>query len=258
MSPLKLHWSHSKPNFGDWLSPAVCEFLSGRRVVHTEFARCDLVAIGSLLQRSAERFWHRRVHVWGTGFIAAQKPAASRHHYHALRGPASAALIENHRITVFGDPGLLVDRIFERPSPARRISLGIVPHYRDREDASILALHRAIPGSRLIDVFEPAASVVQQIASCDFVVSSSLHGLVVADSYAIPNLWLKVSDRQRGEGFKYSDYYGAFGLPAGEPLSIDGRPPDLDTIVAAIGDYARPGLEHLKDALSGSFPFPRG
>ncbi|MCB1683387.1 MAG: polysaccharide pyruvyl transferase family protein [Pseudomonadales bacterium] len=255
MAPLKLHWSHSKPNFGDWLSPLICEYLSGRPIVHAEFSSCDLVAVGSLLQRATEHFWNRRVEVWGTGHIAARAPAPSRHHYHALRGPLSAACITNHSVQVFGDPGLLVDRVFGPSKPQRRTRLGIVPHYRDQEDGSIAALAAGISGSRIIDVFDPPPSVVAQIASCDFVVSSSLHGLVVADSYRVPNCWLKVSDRQRGEGFKYADYYGAFGLDAPEPLRIEDSLPTLDDIATHIGDCRREELETLKDALCTCFPF---
>jgi hypothetical protein len=106
-------------------------------------------------------------------------------------------------------------------------------------------------------VFDPPADVVGAIAGCDFVLSSSLHGLVVADSFGIPNAWLRVSDRQRGEGFKYRDYYAAFGLEAGEPWEPGERVPTLADLVAHIGDYRRPGLERLKDRLTASFPFPR-
>ena len=48
--------------------------------------------------------------------------------------------------------------------------------------------------------------VVDQICSCKAVVSSSLHGLVVADTYDKPNVMLKEFELDEGD-LKFKDYY---------------------------------------------------
>ena len=48
--------------------------------------------------------------------------------------------------------------------------------------------------------------------SCETIASSSLHGLIAADSFHIPNLWIKLSNRIIGNDFKYHDYYSSYGL----------------------------------------------
>ena len=48
---------------------------------------------------------------------------------------------------------------------------------------------------------------MEQLNSCDYILSSSLHGLIFADSYNIPNLWVRFGSKVDGDGFKYRDYY---------------------------------------------------
>ena len=64
----------------------------------------------------------------------------------------------------------------------------------------------------LIDVRMPPKDVVNAISRCNYVISSSLHGLIVADSLKIPNLWVKSSDSIIGGEFKYHDYYSCFNV----------------------------------------------
>ena len=60
--PLALHWSSSKPNFGDALSPLICEVISGREIKFAKPSQCDLIAIGSLMQRVKEGFFSKKTH----------------------------------------------------------------------------------------------------------------------------------------------------------------------------------------------------
>ena len=54
--------------------------------------------------------------------------------------------------------------------------------------------------------------ILEEIASCEYVLSSSLHGLIVSDSFGIPNQRLVVSEKLVGDGYKFNDYYSAFGV----------------------------------------------
>lgn len=255
MRTLKLYWSRSKPNFGDAMSPILCERLAGCPVVYAERRRCDLVAIGSLMGRFRECLFHPRVHVWGTGFIEEQPPRKSRFYYHALRGRHSARIVRSLELDVFGDPGLLADMLWpEFKIIAKSHRVGIVPHYEDREDPQVEAMAARLPHSVVIDVFRDVKDVLRQIAGCECILSSSLHGLVVADAFGVPNAWIKMSNKVRGNDFKFRDYYSVFGLDANvsptSPERID--TPALDRIVET---YGRPGLAEVKRKLVEAFPF---
>ena len=55
-------------------------------------------------------------------------------------------------------------------------------------------------------------SFIREVQKCDFVISSSLHGLVTADAYHIPNLHVQLSDGVYGKNYKYKDYYSTWDM----------------------------------------------
>lgn len=257
MNELKLYWSRSKPNFGDAMSPMICERLAGCRVVYASRRRCDLVAQGSLLHRFHEWFLHPRIHVWGTGFIEACRARRSRFHYHAVRGRHTAALIQGPTIRTFGDPGLLADVLWpELKRTAKRYRVGLVPHYEDRADPRTQTLANALRCCTVIDVFGDVTEVLRQIAGCECVLSSSLHGLIVADAFGVPNAWIKLSQKIRGGDFKFRDYYSVFDLDARvsalAPEQIDDK-----AVGRIIAEHDRPALDRIKQELVEAFPFRR-
>lgn len=255
--PVKLHWASSKPNFGDRLSPLIVARVSGRPVELASIRRCDLVAVGSLLQRLRKRFW-RPVHIWGAGFIAEQAPCHGRYHVHAVRGPESAALLAAGAKTrmaeapALGDPallaGMLDESLMKRP---RRQRLTVIPHYKDQNSEALARLKALNPDARILSVFDEPLSLLRAIAESQLVVSSAMHGLIAADALGVPNCRIVLSDGLRGGDFKFRDYYGAFGI----------RPPEVGVVELKravfdqhVEEYRRPGLEGLQAGLIRSFP----
>ena len=74
--------------------------------------------------------------------------------------------------------------------------------------------------------YDKWTDIIDKICSCEFIVSSSLHGLIVSDSYNVPNLWASFpKDNINGGLFKYKDYFSSVGrnesaLPIGI-MSLD-------------------------------------
>lgn len=237
------------------MSPMVCERLAGCRVVYAPKRRCDLVAMGSLLDRFRERLFHPQIHVWGTGFIESRPVRRSRFHYHAVRGRHSAQIIQRPIVMTLGDPGLLADVLWPELSKApKQHRVGLVPHYEDRTDPRVQTLANALQSCTVIDVFDDVTDVLRQIAACECVLSSSLHGLIVADAFGVPNAWIKLSEKIRGGGFKFRDYYSIYAL---EDAVVPLRPEQIDkhVIDRIIATHERPGLETIKDRLIRAFPF---
>lgn len=252
--PLRLHWSRSKPNFGDALSPLICEHLYGGPIIYAKINRCDLVAQGSLLQRKREGVLTRHICVWGTGFIEAATPAPSKHQYFAVRGCETRRCIRNIDPDVpLGDPGLLVHLLRKPTAGPKTHRIGLICHYKDKGNPVVDRLCERFKEIVEIDVFAPVDHILAQIATCEVIFSSAMHGLIAADALGVPNAWIKLSDQVKGGAFKFRDYYSVFGLEA-HPQTLD------DSLIAhryrdIVDTYHRAGLEELQVRLMKSFPF---
>lgn len=221
-APIRLFFfrsSNGRPNFGDELSPLVVSFVTGREAVHAGPWDCELTAIGSILDRFLKvggrvrtglrkRLLGQRIAVWGSGLIAEAEPGGHPLDILALRGGLTRSALRAGDGVPLGDPGLLVGRMIRLP--AKTHAIGIVPHYVDKADPMVRALS-GLKGVTVIDVETDAMTVTRQIAACGLVLSSSLHGLIVADAFGIPNQRLKFTGNLKGGDFKFSDYASALG-----------------------------------------------
>lgn len=249
---IRLHWARSKPNFGDWLSPQIVECVSGRPVKYAKIDQCDLVAIGSLLQRVRNRFWTRPVHIWGAGFIEQGKGVKTRHHIHAVRGPASLARLGKTREGVaFGDPGLLADRLLDGTVIAKRHRLSVIAHYKDKTSEGLKRFCQSNPDVNVIDVFSDTNTVLREIAASHCVVSSAMHGLIASDAMGVPNCRVVFSGDLRGGEFKFDDYYKGTGF---QPFLCQPESFDKTQYETLLNHYRRPGLPGVKAALEAAFP----
>ena len=53
--------------------------------------------------------------------------------------------------------------------------------------------------------------VCRDISGCERILSSSLHGLIIADSFSIPNRRIGFYNNLKGGDFKFEDYASALG-----------------------------------------------
>ncbi len=218
---------------GDLLNVLLLEKHFGIPVERRSFLTGELCAIGSCLgqytfhgtpamrlQQRINGVIYPKAAIWGTGFIRysdCQSPFfKKRMHFYALRGELSRRDVERmtgHTLDIpTGDPGLLTSVLFPG-HPKKEWKTGIVPHLCDLGDERVEELRKRFTDSCVIDVREDPERVISQIAACEFILSSSLHGLVIADSYGIPNHHLVFSDRLLGDGYKFDDYYSSYGIP---------------------------------------------
>jgi pyruvyltransferase len=82
-----------------------------------------------------------------------------------------------------------IDKIYDR---------GYVPHYIERGLEPKDGL--------FIDALLPWREVVDKICSCKEIVSSSLHGIIIAEAYGIPATYASYSNKVIGGDFKFRDY----------------------------------------------------
>jgi len=161
-------------------------------------------------------------HVWGTGvnpYWQEKYSYATGVQVYSVRGPKTEKLLRKnlgiqHSIP-HGDPGFLVPLMDSEFATGTRAPGGdrfcFVPHFHDVEQA-----RKSLPDGILsVSAAQPWRPVVKILAQeCDYVASSSLHGIVVADALGIPSMWFQFHNTTTSitEGrFKYLDYLEAVG-----------------------------------------------
>lgn len=227
MNKLLVHWSFSqetKKNFGDALNIPLLQKMTSADVVHaggplsirSPFSPV-LVGIGSVLESAKfmERCGGRRVFVWGTGSKGLLKSAKhlSKANFYSVRGPLTKDLLRKKGIKnvpdVFGDPALLVPYFWGEYELQIQGKLLVIPHYKEFEIAVnyLSAFDGGDSHYQVLDVRSPIDDFVKSVATAKGVLSSSLHGLILADAYGIPNTFLSFSDRLGGGRFKFDDHH---------------------------------------------------
>lgn len=252
-------------NFGDNLMADLLRNLFSVEPVYVKASRAELIGVGSILDAYYRRYgsrkfpllrarpW-RKLHVWGSGFLDSATPPLwpQRLEYHAVRGALTKARIAAGKDVALGDPAILLPLIWPRKGPATT-KVAIIPHfvtYRNFVDqyAAVLPPHWTI-----IDLLGDPQAITAEIAGAEFVISSSLHGLIVADAYDIPSVWMEPTGKIKGDGYKFADYFSFRGAPIPGPLSFGEILGDFDSVAARCEASAPSALQ--LDLLVKAFPF---
>lgn len=276
MQPIKLYYARLN-NMGDLLNEIILERVMGFKVERCSVLTGEMSAIGSHLgmytyhgnplMRAQQLINGKKsphVDVWGTGFI--NYDDCKGHFFkrdmvfHAVRGELSRRAVE--RMTgkgldiLTGDAGILASHLFNERQE-KRYSVGIIPHICDIDDPSVAALARSYEDSVIINLRDEPVEVLRQIDRCEVILSSSLHGLIAADSFHIPNKHIVFSDRPKGDGFKFDDYYSGFGV---FHMPWDLREKEAPEIIRIKDEYmiSIRAVEEKKTDMKKSFPMPEG
>lgn len=194
----------NEDNFGDQLNIPILKHYG----FDSHLARpidSDISGIGSILGCLGPKF---RGLVYGSGLISADQCFDARNaKVLALRGRLTQDRVTNAGCSVLGDPGLLVSRVYSQYKGREPIyELGIVPHYTEIEDYQYIIKNMKDSLSRvsLIDVRDHCKNVIASITLCKAIATSSLHGMIVADAFAIPVCWLTPSSKIEGESLSFT------------------------------------------------------
>ena len=216
-------------NWGDELNENIIKYLTKRKAVF--LPSCALgrfihiksyLLVGSIITS----FSLTHTIVWGSGIIndnKMEKLCGTPDKICAVRGPKTRYELEKKGIQcpeVYGDPALLMPRFYQ-PSMQKRYSMGIIPHYIDLKKDDVVRLCND-SRVKLIKVqgYKEWTDFIDEICSCDIIISSSLHGLIVAEAYGIPSLWVEFGTYVDGWEFKYYDFYESIGKVNESPLHV--------------------------------------
>lgn len=211
LNHVRAFWYMSN-NFGDALNFDLIKYISGKEPVYTDDRTEDhFIVCGSILAESNENST-----VWGAGFAAHDQRISGAKEILAVRGTLSRNNIDEclNYIAV-GDPALLMRR-FYNPVVEKKHKYGIIPHWKDLE----IVLSSNIDNDfHIINPLQPTESFIKDVLSCEKILSTGLHGLIIADTYGVPNQWLDLGTDIGGDGFKFADYYSTTDSPNEKPVN---------------------------------------
>ncbi|MBR7143929.1 MAG: polysaccharide pyruvyl transferase family protein [Lentisphaeria bacterium] len=176
-----------------------------------------------------------------------------------MRGNLTKQLLEkitgqNYDIPL-GDGGLLIPRLLP-DMPVKKYAVGIIPHFIEENMPELQAIQSKIPESTIISPLGNPLLTAEKIAECETVLSSSLHGLIAADAFNIPNRQMVLSNRIKGGYFKYKDYYSVYGKEIA-PLTANELLNDCITADTIRNAYDIPfnQIQEIQEKLLEAFPF---
>jgi hypothetical protein len=230
-------WAKPFPgNFGDWLSPLIVSHYTDKKVIFQSPVRLamkeHMIGLGSI-----GRFIKPNSVVVGTGISTDELTLAKGAKYVSVRGPVTARVVKESggpAVERFGDPGVLISRIFpvERSKTNGRVAL--VRHFT----------HKPIPltiDSNMdeLDIFmshpDEIKILVEALNAYDRVVTSAMHIFITCQSYGIPCALITFEgfeDSVHGNGIKYGDYAQGVGLDSinPQPVSLDFKRVDFENL----------------------------
>ena len=256
-------------NVGDVLGPKIVEWMLSERNINAnkDLSRTKhLMTVGSIIGRG--RF---DVTVWGSGILkesGIKRMKIYRQTYHrkmdfrAIRGPISRDLIQTAGYTcpeIYGDPAVLMPLIFpvNRDNITKKYDVSVILHHRtavsdtgeDNKETHTINIPPSIAKAYNIHFIDPRtddySSFITELVSSKRVVSSSLHGIILAETYGVPTVFLNwgMEDQQ----VKFHDWYLSTGR---EMVCYDTLEAALEAVPTAL-----PDLDPMREALIKSFPY---
>jgi pyruvyltransferase len=236
------YWLESS-NLGDALSPIIVDYMLSLKGLSQskKVSECrHLYAVGSILTAGIQDCT-----VWGSGILNASltyRLMNRKFDVRAVRGPITKIILMDYGYDVpqiFGDPAVLLPEIYNPLNIKKRYKYGLVLH-KDQQVGLITDAEILIIDICTIDYHD----FVDKICSVETVISSSLHGIIIAESYGVKAVLLS----PLCDMLKYYDWYystNRYSFPIANTID-EGK---------NITPIELPLLDEMRSKLKKAFPY---
>lgn len=206
--------------------------------------RDNILCIGSIISWMT----NSKSVIWGSGVVYPnQKIQVHPKKVCAVRGPLTRKYLLEQGVDcpqIYGDPALLFP-LYYKPKVYKTHKYGIIPHFRDKNNDLLEKLSCRLD-VLVIDVqnINPWHRFIDDINRCEYVLSSSLHGIIISDTYGVPNCWVEFPFGER-KRFAFYDYLQSVGKSNINPIQL-GLYENLDDIIPYLLNWTSPQINLKK------------
>lgn len=249
VNQVNLNYWDEADNLGDTLTPVIVSYMLKKKDIAVDKRipqSKHLYAVGSILTAGIQD-----TTVWGSGILNPKllyRIENRKLDIRAVRGPLTQVVLTDYGYEtplVYGDPAILMPEIYNPEKVEHKCKFGLVTHKDYNLNKSV------VDESILDDILQidiktrDYKKFIRDLLSVDIVISSSLHGIILAEAYGVPAILLQ----PQVDAFKYYDYYystGRLSFPIAKTVEKA-----LKTTPAALPN----NLEQLRSDLKKSFPY---
>ena len=226
-------------NLGDATSHWLYSGLSEKELTKVNAKNEDIsyLAAGSIL-----RLCKKNHIVMGTGFISDgddlgkggwggpyngvvfQKPLKIL----SVRGPKTRNKLMSMGVDcpeTYGDPLLVSPLIYDKEMKIE-YDIGIIPHYVDKKTEHFLLLKDRLSKKYKVNYINIMSGsspehFVNELKKCEYIISSTLHGVMLGLAYGKKTIFTEFSNRVVGKKFKFYDFFESINVNYYNVLAFD-------------------------------------
>lgn len=136
----------------------------------------------------------------------------------------------------YGDLGVLLPLVYKmQVTSNKKYKVGILPHYVDNKKIEDLKdkLHSDGISYTILNIMKGhnCQELVDEMSECEYLITSTLHGLILGLSYNVKTIWMKFSNQVTGKDFKFEDFFSS--------LSYEYKPIKLSDHTDILSQYIR-------------------
>lgn len=222
--------TRSTLNFGDCINRVFFDLLTGETFDYSDsHSTIHYHSTGSVL-----RLVNENSIVYGTGFLSksddlgAPKGSKITNKVYkvpkiiiSVRGPLTRQKLLNMGIKcpdIYGDPLMLFPLIYNNDKISEiKGKVGIIPHYHDQNNINVHNLTNNLKKTNQVEFINVCTGLdykrfIDKILSCEYIISSSLHGMMMGIAYKKKSVLVEFSNNVYGNLFKFNDFFGSIDV----------------------------------------------
>ena len=254
-------------NVGDHLGPVIVDWLLEQKRIDRERIvkkTKHLMTVGSIIGRG--RF---DCTIWGSGIlkyshkdrmVKLRKIYRRKMDIRAVRGPETRDILVSVGYDcpeIYGDPAVLMPLIYSPGNPEKEYEVSVILHHRTERTADhatddknfLISISNDFIEKNHLHFIDPKTGdykfFIDELVKSKRVVSSSLHGIILAEAYGVPAVFMNWG--MDDQPIKFQDWY----LSTGRKMTY------AKTIEEGVlrEPMPLPDLSKMREALLNSFPY---